>query len=86
MQAFETTDELYFAQQGDQPIEVLTTGRSKITGKDEPLAFVYEYGKGRVFQTLLGHDAASIGCPARPLAPPCSGLDIRIATGAGRPL
>lgn len=60
---FETTDELYYRQQGEQPIEVLATARSKDTGHDEPLAFVYEYGKGRVFQTLLGHDAESLRVP-----------------------
>ena len=27
------------------------------------MAFVYEYGKGRVFQTVLGHDAAAIRVP-----------------------
>jgi type 1 glutamine amidotransferase/cytochrome c553 len=58
--SFETTDELYFNQQGDEPIEVLATARSKITGRDEPMAFVYTYGNGRVFQTVLGHDAASL--------------------------
>jgi type 1 glutamine amidotransferase len=60
MVTFETTDELYFNQQGELPIEPLATAHSKITGKDEPLALAYEYGQGRVFQTLLGHDAAAI--------------------------
>jgi hypothetical protein len=60
---FETTDELYFNQKGHEPIEVLATARSKITGEDEPMAFVYSYGKGRVFQTVLGHDAASLRVP-----------------------
>ena len=27
------------------------------------MAFVYEYGKGRVFQTVLGHDAAALRNP-----------------------
>ena len=60
LKPFETQDELYFRQQGDLPIAVLATARSKITGQDEPMVFVYEYGKGRVFQTVLGHDAAAI--------------------------
>ncbi len=60
---FETTDELYFGQQGDLPIEVLATARSKATGKDEPMAFVYRYGNGRVFQTVLGHAAESVHTP-----------------------
>ena len=36
--------------------EVLATAHSKVTGKDHPMAFVFEYGKGRVFHTPLGHD------------------------------
>jgi len=57
---FDTVDELYFRQGGDAPITPLVTARSKVTGRDEPLAWAYDYGKGRVFQTLLGHDEASI--------------------------
>lgn len=56
---FKATDELYFNQKGEEPITPLLTARSKVTGKDEPLAWVYEYGKGRIFQTLLGHNAVS---------------------------
>lgn len=52
---FEITDELYFHQDGDEPIEPLIQGESKVTKKFEPLAWTYDYGKGRVFQTLLGH-------------------------------
>jgi type 1 glutamine amidotransferase len=52
---FEVTDELYFRQDGDQPIEPLLTARSTVTGKEEPLAWAAPYGKGRVFQILLGH-------------------------------
>ncbi|CAN5130132.1 hypothetical protein BH23VER1_BH23VER1_15260 [soil metagenome] len=61
--AFETTDELYFKQKGDLPIEPLVTARSKVTGRDEPLAFAYPYGEGRVFQSLLGHDPGSVRAP-----------------------
>src|SRR4029077_13759724 len=57
---FDTVDELYYRQQGDQPAEVLVAAKSKDTGKDEPLAWAYEYGKARVFQTVLGHAAESI--------------------------
>jgi type 1 glutamine amidotransferase len=60
MKPFDTVDELYFNQQGSEPIEPLAVARSKGTGKDEPLAFAYNYGKGRVFQTLLGHDVKAI--------------------------
>jgi uncharacterized protein len=37
--------------------------RSKMTGKDHPMAFVLEYGKGRVFHTPLGHDVRAIELP-----------------------
>jgi type 1 glutamine amidotransferase len=57
---FETEDELYFKQQGPLPIVPLLTAHSKVTNQDEPLAWAYEYGKGRVFQTLLGHADVSI--------------------------
>ena len=57
LKGFGVSDELYFNQQGDEPIEALITARSKITKRDEPLAWVYPYGNGRVFQTLLGHSA-----------------------------
>src|SRR5262249_6986456 len=60
MQPFDTIDELYYRQQGTEPAEVLVTAKSKDTGKDEPLAWAYEYGKARVFQTVLGHAAESI--------------------------
>lgn len=56
---FTTTDELYYKQQGTEDIIPILTALSKDTGKEEPLAWVYSYGKGRVFQLLLGHDVAS---------------------------
>jgi type 1 glutamine amidotransferase len=52
---FTVDDELYFRQAGSAPIDPFITARSKITGKDEPLAWTYTYGRGRVFQTVLGH-------------------------------
>jgi type 1 glutamine amidotransferase len=61
--SFETVDELYYNQAGEDPIVPLLTARSKNTGKDEPLAWVYNYGKGRIFQTLLGHNGASFKAP-----------------------
>ena len=63
MQDFETLDELYYNQKGEEPIEPLLTARSQVTGKEEPLAWVYHYGKARVFQTLLGHNASSFQAP-----------------------
>jgi type 1 glutamine amidotransferase len=58
--SFETDDELYFRQQGSLPIVPLVTAHSKVTKQDEPLAWVYEQSKARVFQTVLGHADVSI--------------------------
>lgn len=55
LQNFPVTDELYFRQDGTEPVEPLITARSKVTKNNEPLAWTYHYGKGRIFQTLLGH-------------------------------
>lgn len=63
MQDFEADDELFICLQGEQSVEVLATARSKLTGKDHPMAFVLEYGKGRVFHTPLGHDVRAIEMP-----------------------
>jgi type 1 glutamine amidotransferase/azurin len=57
---FATTDELYFNQKGDLPIEPLAVATSNVTKADAPMAFAYNYGKGRVFQTVLGHAPESI--------------------------
>jgi HEAT repeat protein/type 1 glutamine amidotransferase len=63
LQAFETDDELYTCLAGDEPVEVLATARSKVDGKDYPIAFVLSYGKGRVFHTPLGHDVKAVENP-----------------------
>jgi len=63
MQSFETEDELYYNQKGELPIEPLLVARSSDTGDDQPLAWAYTYGDGRVFQTVLGHDVKSLGTP-----------------------
>ena len=53
---FETVDELYTCLTGQTPIKVLATATSNVDGKDYPMAFVLDYGKGRVFHSVLGHD------------------------------
>lgn len=63
MSDFETDDELYTCLGGDHPIRVLATARSKVDGLDYPMAFVLEYGKGRVFHTPLGHDVKAVTMP-----------------------
>ncbi len=60
LQPFDTDDELYFHQIGTQPITPLATAHSKTTKMDEPMAWAYNYGKGRIFQTLLGHDGRAV--------------------------
>jgi type 1 glutamine amidotransferase len=61
---FETMDELYYNQVGDEPVgEPLLVAKSKDTGKKEPQAWAYNYGEGRIFQMLLGHNAKSLSVP-----------------------
>lgn len=48
-------DELYWRQHGSEPIEPLLVATSEETGAEEPLAWTYEVGAGRVVQSLLGH-------------------------------
>jgi type 1 glutamine amidotransferase len=63
LESFDTDDELYYSLEGDQPIEVLATAKSKITGKDEPMAFIFPLNKGRVFHMTLGHDSQALHVP-----------------------
>jgi type 1 glutamine amidotransferase len=60
LKSYETDDELYIGVTGDEPVKVFANARSKVTGHDHPMAFVFTYGKGRVFHTPLGHDARAI--------------------------
>ena len=53
---FETDDELYTCLVGDAPIQLLAQAQSAVDKQKHPMAFVREYGKGRVFLTTLGHD------------------------------
>ncbi len=63
MHDFQADDELYTCLIGDRPLDVLATARSKVTGKEYPMAMAFEYGKGRVFHTPLGHDARALAVP-----------------------
>jgi type 1 glutamine amidotransferase len=63
MKDFETVDELYTCLAGQTPIKVLATARSKVDGKDYPMAFVLNYGKGRVYHNVLGHDVQALAHP-----------------------
>ncbi|MCU0961181.1 MAG: ThuA domain-containing protein [Pirellulaceae bacterium] len=61
--SFETDDELYIGLTGQRPITVLATAHSKVTNQDHPMAFVFDYGGGRVFHTPLGHDVKAFTLP-----------------------
>lgn len=57
---FEVDDELYTCLTGEKPVDVLATARSRVTQRHHPMAFVHRYGRGRVFQTPLGHDVKAL--------------------------
>jgi len=63
MESFGTDDELYICLTGKRPVDLLANARSKKTGKDHEMAFAFDYGKGRVFHTPLGHDVKAIRMP-----------------------
>ena len=57
---FRTTDELYHDLTKYSDFRVLAEAWSRDKGKSYPILFIKTYGKGRVFHTVLGHDAASM--------------------------
>jgi type 1 glutamine amidotransferase len=62
-------DELYQNSVMVPGSEVLATAFSdpakpRGTGKDEPVIWVNQYGKGRVFENVLGHDTKAMADPA----------------------
>jgi type 1 glutamine amidotransferase len=61
--SFEADDELYTCVAGDAPIHIVAKARSKVDSKDYPMAFVLNYGQGRVFHCLLGHDLKAMTVP-----------------------
>lgn len=61
--SFETDDELYTCLAGDRPVTLLAKARSKVDGKDYPMAFCFMYGSGRVFHSPLGHDVKAFRFP-----------------------
>jgi type 1 glutamine amidotransferase len=63
---FETDDELYTCLTGDEPIHLLAQAKSKVDQRDHAMAFVRDYGKGRVFLTTLGHDVKALTSASAP--------------------
>lgn len=57
LEDFEIDDELYAKLEGERPIHVLVNAYSDWSERVEPLVWTLDHGKGRVFSTLLGHDA-----------------------------
>ncbi|HOW70872.1 MAG TPA: ThuA domain-containing protein [Phycisphaerae bacterium] len=60
---FEADDELYAKLIGDTPINVLVEAYSEWSKKTEPIAWTLDYGQGRVFNIVLGHDAKACRLP-----------------------
>ncbi len=63
LSAFKQDDELYAKLVGDTEIHVLVTADSAWSKKTEPLAFILEYGKGKVFHSAFGHDGKALATP-----------------------
>lgn len=60
---FGTEDELYIGLAQRRPVEILASARSRVTGRDHPMAFSFISGKGRVFHTPLGHVVKALQMP-----------------------
>ncbi len=64
LEDFETDDELYFCLKGKPSIHLLCDAHSKVKKADQPQAFVFHPGKGRVFLCTLGHDVKAYDAQA----------------------
>ena len=60
MEDFQTLDELYTCLDGSELIHVIAKATSRVDKKDYPMAFTHEYGKGKVFHSVLGHDVKAL--------------------------
>jgi uncharacterized protein len=58
-------DELYSRMRGPaENMTVLATSMSNSTRREEPILMTIDYGKGRVFHTMMGHDVPQCRCVA----------------------
>lgn len=77
-------DELYDRMRGPGNIkDILYTAYADKnlggSGREEPLIFTVEYGKGRIFHTMLGHAGPTVEeCPSMQ----CAGFQITLLRGA----
>ncbi len=66
-ETFHTSDELYHNLRMQPGVKVIATAwddpKNGGTGKDEPMLWTVDYGKGRMFHTALGHDVAAMQEP-----------------------
>ena len=66
-ETFLANDELYHHMNMRPGAKILATAFDALevngTGKDEPILWTVDYGKGRVFHTTLGHDVAALMMP-----------------------
>ena len=60
LEDFTTTDELWHNMVVNGPIHVLATAHSTRSGRNEPVAFVTDFGQGNCFNLVLGHDVAAM--------------------------
>ncbi len=67
LRPFTTFDELWHRMAGQPDKKVLATAfsdkNSGGSGADEPMVMATEYGKGRCFNLVLGHDVTAMGTP-----------------------
>jgi type 1 glutamine amidotransferase len=63
IKSFKTTDEMYTNLKLQENIRVLAQGSQSAVSKPQPMLFVSEYGRGKMFQTALGHDLKAMQTP-----------------------
>lgn len=67
LDSFQTVDELYTCLAGSRPVQILASATSKVDQKEYAMAFSFDYGRGRVFHSPLGHDVRAFNRPVQAL-------------------